>query len=139
MAALSPRAFGLGPLPTAVVSGPPEPGVRDFVPGTPIPTSGIPGPKVGIPGPQSRKFGSPRPRIRQETSGVVHEFATRPCEPPIWPSWRLASPAALPSSGLEPSPLASELDTFGLEPPQPRKRRQGQRDAQQCRDASTAL
>ena len=32
--ALSPRAFGLGPLPAAVASGPPEPEVRGFVAGS---------------------------------------------------------------------------------------------------------
>ena len=58
MAALSPRAFGLGPLPAAVVSGPPEPGVRGFVAGTPIPTSGIPGPK-------SRDSGRGHPEVRK--------------------------------------------------------------------------
>ena len=58
VAALSPRAFGLGPLPAAVVSGPPEPEVRGFVPGTPIPTSGIPGPK-------SRDSGRENPEVRK--------------------------------------------------------------------------
>ena len=42
----------------AVVSGPPEPEVRGFVPGTPIPTSGIPGPK-------SRDSGRAHPKVRK--------------------------------------------------------------------------
>ena len=81
MAALSPRAFGLGPLPAAVVSGPPEPGVRGFVPGTPIPTSGIPGPKSRDSG---RGHGSSEAQDRTPTRSLRVSGSTRTI--PLGPS-----------------------------------------------------
>ena len=97
VAALSPRAFGLGPLPAAVVSGPPEPEVRGFVPGTPIPTSGIPGPKSRDSGPkksgfrarapgsseaQDRKSDSLAPGFRLDPDDPARAFRSGPSRTP---------------------------------------------------------